>query len=210
MCLIFSVFTDIFICHIRTDNDVTWYLMLSFCVMISLVCCFFCSRGNEELINVLATLHDSLLPSLLQGLQIILAAEQKTSSSMLSDVSASLRILSTRIVDLGWRLLDNCYLSDRLFKDNVPFPAAMKMFPATVEDPVIRAEILIQTLKEIAAVRQHAQGKNYRGTYLQNIEKHHQMMQRIQDLRSSGTYLFSENMNTLNRKVNELNFIILL
>lgn len=149
------------------------------------------SHGNEELINVLATLHDSLLPSLLQGLQIILATERKI-SCMLSDVSACLRILSARIVDLGWTLLDNCYLSDQLFKDDIPFPAAMKMFPATVEDPVIRAEILIQTSKEIAAVPQHAQGKNYRGTYLQNIEKNHQMMQRIQDLQNSGWLLIDD------------------
>uniref|UniRef100_A0A803N1F7 CUE domain-containing protein n=1 Tax=Chenopodium quinoa TaxID=63459 RepID=A0A803N1F7_CHEQI len=117
------------------------------------------SHCNEELINVLATLHDSLLPLLQQGLQIILAAGKET-SPMLSDVSLSLKMLSSRLVGLGWKLLDNCYLSEEFFKDNLPFPAAMKMFPASVEDPVIRADILVQTFKEIAAV---PQGKHHRG-----------------------------------------------
>lgn len=144
-----------------------------------------CSHGNEELINVLATLHDSLLPCLRQGLQIILAAGEN-SSPMLSDVSVSLRILSSRLVGIGWKLLDNCYLSHELFNDNLPFPAAMKMFPGSVEDPVIRADILVQTFKEIAAVPQHAQGKHHRGTFLQNIERNYQIMHRIQSLKQSG------------------------
>lgn len=145
------------------------------------------SHGNEELINVLATLHDSLLPSLQQGLRIIL---DKT-SPMLSDVSVSLRVLSSRLVDFGWKLLDNCYLSEDLYKDNLPFPAAMKMFPASVEDPVIRADILVQTFKEIAAVPQHAQGNLHRGTFLQKIERNYQIMRGIQSLKESG-WLFMD------------------
>lgn len=107
---------------------------------------------------------------------------------MLSDVSVSLRILSSRLVDLGWKLLDNCYLSEEFFKDNLSFPVAMKMIPASVEDPSIRADILVQTFKEIAAVPQHAQGKHNRGTFLQNMERNHQIMHRIQSLKQSGNF----------------------
>ncbi|CAO2833935.1 unnamed protein product [Amaranthus hypochondriacus] len=142
-------------------------------------------HGTEELINVLATLHDSLIPSLRQGLQIILAAAEN-SSSLLSDALVSLRILSSRLVDLGWKLLDNCYLGEELFKDDLPFPASMKMFPANVDDPVIRADILIQTFKEIAAAPQHAQGKHHRGTFLQNIDRNYKIMHRIDSLKQSG------------------------
>lgn len=66
------------------------------------------------------------------------------------------------------------------------------MFPASVEDSLIRAEILIQTFKEIAAVPQHAQGKHYKGTYLQDIDKRHQIMQRIQSLQSRGWLLIDD------------------
>lgn len=156
-----------------------------------------CSHGNEELIIVLATLHDSLLPFLKQGLQIILAAGE-TTSPLLSDVSVSLKILSSRLVDLGWKLLDNCYLSEELFEDNLPFPATMKMFPFSVEDPVIRADILVQTFKEIAAV---PQGKNHRGTFLQNIERTYQIMHRIQSLKQSGKYIFSDKPCLFNNKI---------
>ncbi|KAH9607297.1 hypothetical protein KSS87_004812, partial [Heliosperma pusillum] len=143
------------------------------------------SHGNVELINVLATLHDSLLPSLQKGLQLLLASKEMT-SSMLSEVSVSLKSLSARIVDLGWKLLKNCYLGDELFKDNLHFPAAMKMFPASVEDPVIRADILIQCFREIIAVSQDATWQNLRGTYLQNIDKRFQIFHRIQNLQQAG------------------------
>ncbi|XP_074273289.1 uncharacterized protein LOC141596915 [Silene latifolia] len=143
------------------------------------------SHGNVELINVLATLHDSLLPSLQKGLQLLLASKEMT-SSMLSEVSVSLKSLSARIVDLGWKLLENCYLGDELFKDNLHFPAAMKMFPASVEDPVIRADILIQCFREIIAVSQDAAWQNLRGTYLQNIDKKFQLLHRIQNLQQAG------------------------
>uniref|UniRef100_A0A803MYS6 CUE domain-containing protein n=1 Tax=Chenopodium quinoa TaxID=63459 RepID=A0A803MYS6_CHEQI len=133
-----------------------------------LACPVDASHSNDELVNVLATLHDSLLPSLQQGLQIILAAGKET-SPMLSDVSLSLKVLSSRLVDLGWKLLYNCYLSEELFKNNLPFPAAMKIFPASVEDPVIRADILVQTFKEIAAV---PQGKHHRAvSQMENLSQ---------------------------------------
>ncbi|KAK9756385.1 hypothetical protein RND81_01G093300 [Saponaria officinalis] len=143
------------------------------------------SHGNQELIDILATLHDLLLPFLQEGLQIILGSEDAT-SPMLSEVSISLRSLSTRIVDLGWKLLENCYLGDDLFKDDLYFPAAMKMFPANVEDPVIRADILVQCFREIATVSQDAKCRNLRNTYLQNIDKKFQILHRIQSLQQSG------------------------
>ncbi|GAB4839331.1 hypothetical protein Ancab_028858 [Ancistrocladus abbreviatus] len=147
------------------------------------------SHENEELINILARLHDSLLPTLQQGLQIVLAAGeslQKSSSLMLSDVSMSLKILSTRIVDLGWKLLDYCYLSDEVFKYDLPLPAAMKMFPANVEDPGIRGDMLVETFKEIAGVPRNVHGTNNKGSYLQNIDKNYQVMHRVQHLQNTG------------------------
>ncbi|GMH16457.1 hypothetical protein Nepgr_018298 [Nepenthes gracilis] len=148
------------------------------------------SHGSEELINILARLHDSLLPSLQEGFQIISAAGgddlQKKYPSILSDVSVSLNLLSIRIVDFGWKLLEYCYLSK--FEDDLPLPAATKMFPANVEDPAIRGDILVQTFKEIAEVPQHTttHGIHSKGTYLQNIEKKYRLMGRVESLQSTG------------------------
>lgn len=141
------------------------------------------------MINFVAKMHDSLLPLLQQGLQIILATtangSHTTSSSTSSDVSKCVKILSKRLVDFGWKLIDACYLSDEVFNDNLP-PGSVKMFPATVEDPLIRADILVQTFREIAGVPQYDLGNNYRGTYLQNMDKTYQVMDKIDILRSTG------------------------
>ncbi|KAL8141098.1 hypothetical protein V2J09_007119 [Rumex salicifolius] len=155
---------------------------------------FLCSpveigQENEELINFLARMHDSLLPLLQQGLQIIVAATENdshtTSSSMLSVVSKCVKILSKRLVDFGWKLIDACYLTDEVFNDNLP-PACLKMFPATVEDPIIRADVLVQTFKEIAGAPQYNPGNHYRGTYLHYMEGFYQVMDKIDILRSTG------------------------
>lgn len=105
-----------------------------------------CSYGNEELLTTLAQLHDSLLPSFQRGFRIIFTAGE---DEMISKIAMSLKMLSMRIVKFGWRLLDICYLSDGVFEDSLPLPAATKMFPAKVEDPFIRADILVQTVREI-------------------------------------------------------------
>ncbi|GAB2293842.1 hypothetical protein Dimus_028053 [Dionaea muscipula] len=144
------------------------------------------SHGNEELIDILARLHDLLLPSLQQGLQIILADGLQKSSSLLADVCTSLKLLSMRIVDFGWKLLDYCYLNDETFKDKLPLPAASKMFPANVEDPSIRGDIFVQTLKEIAGVSLDIRGSHNKFTYLQSIQKRNHLMQRVENLQNSG------------------------
>lgn len=97
------------------------------------------SHGNEEVLTTLARLHDSLLPSLQRGFHIILTSGEKglmeSSNEMHSNIFVSLKMLSTRIVNFGWKLLDLCYLSDEAFVESSPLPATMKMFPTNVEDP---------------------------------------------------------------------------
>ncbi|KAM7518410.1 hypothetical protein LguiB_017372 [Lonicera macranthoides] len=143
------------------------------------------SYGNDELLITLAKLHDSLLPSLQRGFRHIFSDGQ-TFNGMLSNVAMSLKMLSNRIVKLGWKLLYFCYLSDEVFKESFPFPAATKIFPAQVEDPVIRADILVQIVREISEGYVNVLEGKSRGTFLQSVDKNHKLMGRIELLRSTG------------------------
>ncbi|KAL2489184.1 Ubiquitin system component Cue protein [Forsythia ovata] len=150
------------------------------------------SFGNEELLTTLARLHDSLLPSLRRGFSIIYAVEdgnQETSSDMLSNVFISLNMLSRRIAKFGWQILYYCYLSDEVFEGSYSLPVAMKMYPANVEDPAIRADILIQSLRDLSGNHSHVSDRQTGGTFLQNVEKNHLIMSRIELLRNTGWIL---------------------
>ncbi|KAL6013100.1 hypothetical protein ACLOJK_003590 [Asimina triloba] len=147
-----------------------------------------CHVGNEELINTLARLHDSLLPSLQQGLGLILNTKvdgsQNSSGDMFADISVNFKMLLARIVKFGWKLLDLCYFSGELFEDSTPLPTATKMFPAKIDDPLIRGEILIQTFREIHEMSLHPETQR-RGTFLQSIERNYNILIQIDSLRTS-------------------------
>ncbi|KAL6527347.1 hypothetical protein OROGR_016437 [Orobanche gracilis] len=147
--------------------------------------------GNEELLVMLARLHDSLLPSLHRGFHILLGVdkdEKKThSSDLLSNVFTSLKMLSTRIAKFGWTLLYFCYLSDEAFESSsYTLPFSMKMFPATVDDPLVRAEILLQTIRDLNSEQTRVLGDPTRGTFIQDIEKNYKMLNRIELLHKTG------------------------
>ncbi|KAJ4837006.1 hypothetical protein Tsubulata_045183 [Turnera subulata] len=128
------------------------------------------SYWNEELLVALARLHDTLVPSLQRGFRVLLAGG----------------MLSMRVVKFGWKLLDFCYLSDQLFEDYLPLPAVTKMFPAKVEDPIIRADILVQTFREINGVLYYTEENENRDTFLQSLDKNHHIMSRLQNLQNAG------------------------
>lgn len=140
------------------------------------------------MLGTLARLHDLLLPSLQRGFQIIFVSQ---GDDMMSNVATSLKMLASRIVFLGWKLVEICYLGDEVFGNDLPVPVSMKMFPANVEDPVIRADILIQTLREINAISQQVPDKQLGQTFLQRMEKNHSIMNRINSLRNSGKFSWS-------------------
>lgn len=154
------------------------------------------SFGNDELLSTLARLHDSLLPSLQRGFRIIFTTGehglQGTNGDMLSNITLSLKMLSMRIVKFGWNLLDVCYLSDEVFEGSFPLPVVTKMFPAKVEDPVIRADILVQTFREISGGYSYVQEGQSWGTFFQNVEKKHKIMERVEFLRSTGWVLMDD------------------
>ncbi|XP_022140312.1 activating signal cointegrator 1 complex subunit 2 isoform X2 [Momordica charantia] len=147
------------------------------------------SCGNEDLLGTLARLHDLLLPSLQQGFQIVFVPR---GDDMISNVATSLKMLAIRIVRFGWKLLEACYLGDDVFRNDLPVPVSMKMFPANVEDPVIRADILIQTLREINGISQQVPDKQLGQTFLQRMEKNHFIMNRINSLRNNGWVLVDD------------------
>ncbi|CAL5415312.1 unnamed protein product [Camellia sinensis] len=155
------------------------------------------SFGNEELLSTLARLHDSLLPSLQRGFRIIFTTGedglQGTNGDMLSNITLSLKMLSMRIVKFGWNLLDVCYLSDEVFEGSFPLPVVTKMFPAKVEDPVIRADILVQTFREISGGYSYAQEGWSWATFFQNVEKKHKIMERVEFLQSTDEERSMEN-----------------
>uniref|UniRef100_A0A1J3D217 Activating signal cointegrator 1 complex subunit 2 n=1 Tax=Noccaea caerulescens TaxID=107243 RepID=A0A1J3D217_NOCCA len=139
------------------------------------------SYGSDELIFSLVRLHDSLLPSLHRGFQVLFNDGDHDS---LSDISTSLNLLSTRIGSLCWKILDICYLSNDFSEHETSVPAVTKMFPSRVEDPMIRADILIQTFREISGVsEQSLESKN---RLLQKIEKSYRIIDRLRSLQNAG------------------------
>ncbi|XP_009360565.2 activating signal cointegrator 1 complex subunit 2 isoform X2 [Pyrus x bretschneideri] len=150
------------------------------------------SHGNEGLLSTLARLHDSLLPSLQRGFRIISEDGEDKMVSNITNIAFSLKMLSMRIVRFGWKLLDLCYLSDDAFKDNLPIPAAAEMFPAKVEDLFIRADILVQTLREINGNSVCAQENQNRQTFLQNIEKNFNIMSKMENLQNIGWIIMDD------------------
>lgn len=127
---------------------------------------------------MLRRLHDSLLPSLHHGLAHI---------SSLSNYSLSLRLLSIRIVNFGWKLLESCYLSDDIVED-VTLEKTAKLLPVEINDPVIRGDILVQTLREISEEGYSQNETKEYGTFLQNIETNFYLLSRIDSLRSNGKF----------------------
>eukprot|EP00258_Populus_trichocarpa_P025473 XP_024441492.1 activating signal cointegrator 1 complex subunit 2 isoform X4 [Populus trichocarpa] len=141
------------------------------------------SHGNEEMLITLARLHDTLIPALQRGFRVILTGGD---DRMILNVAVSLKMLSMRLSKFGWKLLDTCYLSDRVFEDHLPIPHVTKMFPAKVEDPVIRTDILIQTFREINGVLLAAQENQSKVSFLQNLDRNHHVMSRLQSLQNAG------------------------
>ncbi|RWW01968.1 hypothetical protein BHE74_00013879 [Ensete ventricosum] len=144
------------------------------------------------MLMTLARLHDSLLPSLQKGLAIVSSPiADGSSNSLLPETLLSLRMLSARIVKFGWKLLDFCYLNDKLIEDGLQ--AASKMFPARVEDPVIRGDILVQTFKEINQEISYKFSENHgNGTFLQKLETEFKILSRVDNLRSNGWLFMDE------------------
>jgi activating signal cointegrator complex subunit 2 len=147
-----------------------------------------CSYGVEELLNTLSRLYDSLLPSLLQGFKVISKSQSNAEASpdsMFSDTVLGIRMLSKRTIRFGWKLLHYCYLNDQLKEHEAQ--TSTKMFPANVEDPMIRGDILVQTLKDINREAACSSQLNLGSTFLQSLESEYQLMGRIDDIRNKGT-----------------------
>lgn len=138
--------------------------------------------------KTLARLHDSLLPCLLKGFKIISSSKSdmaSNSSDMVTDTLISLRMLSGRIVNFGWKLLNYCYLSDTPIEDNLQ--TTSKMLPAKVEDPVIRGDIIVHTLKEINEEISYNFSENHGNErFLQKLEKEFKILNHINNLQSNG------------------------
>jgi len=103
-----------------------------------------------------------------------------------SNILVSLKMLKIRLVKFGWQLLHLCYLSDEVFRDSTPLPAATKMFPANVEDPVIRADILVQTFRDINSLSSHSRESHQKETFLQDVERNFNILSGIETLKDSG------------------------
>ncbi|KAF6139039.1 hypothetical protein GIB67_010765 [Kingdonia uniflora] len=147
------------------------------------------SYGNGELLGTLAKVHDLLLPSLQQGLAHILTTQldevQKSYGGTLPDIAISFKILSMRIVNFCWKLLDLCYLGSEVFEEgSPPLLMASKMFPANVEDPVVRGDILVQTFRGVnEETSRQGKEKYSSGTFLQSLEKNLNVSSRLHELR---------------------------
>ncbi|KAF9621202.1 hypothetical protein IFM89_016696 [Coptis chinensis] len=154
------------------------------------------SYGSGELLSTLARLHDSLLPSLQQGFGNGFTAEDgiQNAGGSLPDIATSFKILSMRIINLFWNLLNLCYLSNEVFEGCLPHLTSTKMFPSNVEDPVIRGDILVQTFREISEeVSRHTKGNKCSGTLLQKVQKNYSILSRLDELRGTGwIYMESE------------------
>ncbi|KAM1807367.1 hypothetical protein ACFX11_030395 [Malus domestica] len=98
------------------------------------------SRLLADLLEVMDFINDAIV-----SMDAFLTAYEPSVVFLLCPVETSHgneALLST-LARFGWKLLDLCYLSDEAFKDNLPIPAAAKMFPAKVDDLFIRSDILL-------------------------------------------------------------------
>ncbi|RLN17228.1 hypothetical protein C2845_PM02G34060 [Panicum miliaceum] len=159
------------------------------------------SYGVEELLNTLSRLYDSLLPSLLQGFKVISKSQSNglaSPDSMLSDTALGIRMLSKRTVRFGWRLLHYCYLNDQVKEHDAQ--TSTKMFPANVEDPIIRGDILVQTLKDINREATNSSQLNHGNTFLQSLESEFQLMSQVDNIRNKGwMYMDDEQFQFISR-----------
>ena len=104
-------------------------------------------------------------------------------------VQPRLKTLGARIVKFAWQLLYICYLSKTVGQDDYQFPST-KIFPAQVEDPVVRGDIIIQVLGEIAAGSSGGvDGPISSGSFLSNLERRHKLMSKLDELSKDGKYL---------------------
>jgi activating signal cointegrator complex subunit 2 len=146
-----------------------------------------CSHGAEELLNTLSRLHGSLLPSLIQGFKVVSKSQSNGETSpnnILSNVALGIKMLSKRTVRFGWRLLHYCYLNDQLSEHDVQ--ASGKMFPAKVEDPMIRGDILVHTLKDMNREASFSSQVKHGNSFLAALEQEFQLMSRIGSIRNKG------------------------
>ncbi|GJN30631.1 hypothetical protein PR202_gb18953 [Eleusine coracana subsp. coracana] len=159
------------------------------------------SHGVEELLNTLSRLHDSLLPSLLQGFKVMSKSQSNGETSenrILSNGALGIKMLSKRTVRFGWRLLHYCYLNDQLRETDAQ--ASTKMFPAKVEDPMIRGDILVQTLKDINREASLSSQVNQGNTFLRALEQEFQLMSHIGSIRNKEwIYMDDEQFQFLSR-----------
>eukprot|EP01018_Ginkgo_biloba_P013508 Gb_29126 [translate_table: standard] len=145
------------------------------------------SEGNEELLPSLASLHVSLLPILHKGFTFLtkLTADKgymSASDDMELMVQPRLKKLSARIVKFAWQLLYICYLSQTLAQDDCQYPST-KVFPAQVEDPVVRGDILVQVIGEIAVgSSSSADRPSSSGSFLWNLDRRHKLMNNLDEL----------------------------
>uniref|UniRef100_A0A0A9DH47 Uncharacterized protein n=1 Tax=Arundo donax TaxID=35708 RepID=A0A0A9DH47_ARUDO len=143
------------------------------------------SYGVEQLPNTLSRLYDSLLPSLLRGFKVMSKSQsngEASSDNILSDIALGIKMLSKRTVRFGWRLLHYCYLNDQLREHDTQ--VSTKVFPAKVEDPMIRGDILVQTLTDMNREATNTSQVNHGNTFLQALENEFQIMSRIGNIRN--------------------------
>lgn len=74
-----------------------------------------------------------------------------------------------------------------MFNHETSIPAVTKMFPSRVEDPMVRADILIQTFREISGLSE--QSMESKNRLLQKIEKNYRVIDRLRSLQNAGIFL---------------------
>ena len=136
------------------------------------------SHGNEELLDVLARIHDSLLPLFQIGF---------------TRVAPSLKILFSRIANFGWKLLEVCYLSENDFRESLALQPITKIFPTMIDDPVIRGDIFVQTLGKInEEISFYVHDIKGHMTFLQNIERRYNLSAQITSFRRKGLHYLTD------------------
>jgi len=152
----------------------------------------FISRGvsnedNQELLPTLANIYDSLLPLLRNGFTLTMENALKSASDdMELLVQPRLKTLGTRILKFAWQLLYICYLSQTFGQDDYQFPST-KIFPAQVDDPVVRGDIIIQVIGEIMTGSSGGvDGPISSGSFLLNLERRHKLMSKLDELSKDG------------------------
>ncbi|ONL94675.1 Ubiquitin system component Cue protein [Zea mays] len=161
--------------------------------------CAIYEHDNGKLTSSLVTNVINVQPSVLDDINIVIPQFLNIFHTMHDRCMTSLQVLtSTGSIDNGYVQLQKDFMEVLDFINDAI--VTLDSFVAKVEDPMIRGDILVQTLKDINRESTYSSQVNHGNTFLQELESEFQLMSQIGDIRNKGwIYMDDEQFQFLSR-----------